>query len=489
MERFVDITGACATEAEFYLSAAEGNLEAALRAYTGCNQEDLRIYAGTKGRFKIIAQDTDTREYAVALYGEDGSHLGTFDWASGEPMPSPQEGADDDLENPDAWPISQETWRRWQRVNEEREKDATEDLEVTVRAHAGTWLTASPRYDPGEGSRLLPVGSKVIPLNSETRCCQMEVTVPAKDGETLRGWVHAHDVVGWKEGRQYEPMDYADWWETPWDVKAVEMSIWVRENSCTPEEIGEELWMLGLPSGNQRSNFLAELRAQKECTYVALGLGRLSRNGWQVCSETSHVTIGYLAWMWPSERAKLQEILVGILKRWRVLPPAERPTKLTRFRQFEVMTQEEKARTSRSNAGSYECRSARVGIMRRAYMELLIEEGRIDTPFRPEDEPIDDLVRRVHERDQHELRQAALRACNLRGVEELGGLLRLDRASDGLGESAELQDLLQYLTNAICHFASAFRRTNEGKLVHPCLACEERWHVSQQTNWLRRTMD
>ena len=124
--------------------------------------------------------------------------------------------------------------------------------------------------------------------------------------------------------------------------------------------------------------------------------------------------------------------------------------------------------------------------MRREYLELLIEEGRIDTPFRKEDERIDDLVRRVHERDQHELQQAALRACNLRGVEELGGLLRLDRASDGPGESAELQDLLQYLTNAICHFSSAFRRTNEGKLVHPCLTWPERWHASWQTGWLRR---
>ena len=133
-----------------------------------------------------------------------------------------------------------------------------------MRAHAGTWLTASPRYDSGEGSRLLPVGSKVIPLKQETRGCQMEVTVPAEEGETSRGWVDAHDVVGWKEGRQYLHMDNAGWWLTPWLVRGVEMGIWVRENRCTPESVGEELWLLGSSSGKHPTNFLAEFKAQKE---------------------------------------------------------------------------------------------------------------------------------------------------------------------------------------------------------------------------------
>ena len=70
-----------------------------------------------------------------------------------------------------------------------------------------------------------------------------------------------------------------------------------------------------------------------------------------------------------------------------------------------------------------------------------------------------------------------------------GGLLKLDTARAGLGNSRDLQDLLMYLSHAICHFGSAHRRTEEGKLVHPLLAWEGGWHMSWQTGWMRRAQD
>ena len=82
-----------------------------------------------------------------------------------------------------------------------------------------------------------------------------------------------------------------------------------------------------------------------------------------------------------------------------------------------------------------------------------------------------------------------MRAQELVSVADQGGLLRLDIARAGLGDSRDLQDLLMYLSHAICHFGSAHRRTEEGKLVHPLLAWEGGWHVSWQTGWLQRELD
>ena len=149
------------------------------------------------------------------------------------------------------------------------------------------------------------------------------------------------------------------------------------------------------------------------------------------------------------------------------------------------MTKEEEARARRSNVGGHDYRNARVGIMRREYVEVLLNEGRIDTAFKPEGEGLQELVWRVHERDQEEMLQAEQRVEGLAGVRELNGFLHLEGTIDGLGASAEVRDLLHYLSCAILHFASAFKRTARGKLVHPCLTWPDRWHASWQTGWLR----
>ena len=49
--KFMDITGATAAVSENHLSATSWSMEAAVRSCAGCDQEDMRIFAGTKGTF------------------------------------------------------------------------------------------------------------------------------------------------------------------------------------------------------------------------------------------------------------------------------------------------------------------------------------------------------------------------------------------------------------------------------------------------------
>ena len=137
---------------------------------------------------------------------------------------------------------------------------------------------------------------------------------------------------------------------------------------------------------------------------------------------------------------------------------------LTRHRKAEVLSEEEKERMDRTGSKDYECRSVNIGAMRQAYLQQLIGEGRIRAPTRDEDEPLENYFRRVHERDSNELEAARTRAQELVSVADQGGWLKLDTARTGLGNSRDFQDVLMYLSHAICHFGSAHRKTEEGKL-------------------------
>ena len=101
-----------------------------------------------------------------------------------------------------------------------------------------------------------------------------------------------------------------DWWDEPWTIRAVELCIWVRENKAEQEVIGKGLRDLGFEDGKHLNNFMREYLRRQECTYVALGIGRPVRDGWQVACDRCHITVGFAAWMWGSERSRLQDILV-----------------------------------------------------------------------------------------------------------------------------------------------------------------------------------
>ena len=72
VERFTDITGTDREVAERHLAEAGGNLEAALQSYTNCTQEDLRIRAGSKGRFRILSKDPSAKSLKSHCFARTG---------------------------------------------------------------------------------------------------------------------------------------------------------------------------------------------------------------------------------------------------------------------------------------------------------------------------------------------------------------------------------------------------------------------------------
>ena len=57
------------------------------------------------------------------------------------------------------------------------------------------------------------------------------------------------------------------------------------------------------------------------------------------------------------------------------------------------------------------------------------------------------------------------------------GILDMLSCDAGLGgTSFEMQDLLEYLADAVQYYSPAYGRTNAGKLVLPYLTHPTRWH-------------
>ena len=235
-----------------------------------------------------------------------------------------------------------------------------------------------------------------------------------------------------------------------------------------------------------RERLLDEVKREGHCTYVALSLGRPRKGHWRVCGTKCHITIGYAAPMDAKERKKLGEILNEIVEGWVRLAPAARPRALTRFRRFQLQTVEERDRERASSASFGAYRNGGKALMSRATVERYLQEDLVYTPHVPEDQTLVELVRRTWVRDGEELRSAEARVPGLSTDVATTGELRLACASDGLGASHDIRDLLCYLRDATGHWASCFKRNQKEQLVPPNLTWESHWHMSWQDGWVRR---
>ena len=120
----------------------------------------------------------------------------------------------------------------------------------------------------------------------------------------------------------------------------------------------------------QRELWLDEYCILRECTYIALGLGKpvqggANADGWRCATERSYITIGYAAWMNGIERKQLQNTLVDTPDGWRNLAPKRRPMELTRHRRAEKLTLKEKLRVEKAEAErggpqDYHCESVKI---------------------------------------------------------------------------------------------------------------------------------
>ena len=86
----------------------------------------------------------------------------------------------------------------------------------------------------------------------------------------------------------------------PWEVRAAERSVWVRENCAELTEIERVLHDMRFDDAKQRGLLINEYRDFQECTYIALGLGKpvqagATADGWRCTTDRCHVIIGYAA--------------------------------------------------------------------------------------------------------------------------------------------------------------------------------------------------
>ena len=132
------------------------------------------------------------------------------------------------------------------------------------------------------------------------------------------------------------------------------------------------------------------------------------------------------------------------------------------------------------------CRSGTVVFMSEATVARYLQEELVYTPHVPEGQTLQDVVRRTRVRASEELRCAEARVSGLSTDVATTGELRLALASDGLGDSHDIRDLLHYLRDAMGHWASCFKRNSRGQLVRPNLTYPSHWHMSWQGGWVRR---
>ena len=384
--------------------------------------------------------------------------------------------------------------RKEQAEARERGRDDLAAIHARLRTLGMYVLRSLPRSDsaPATGG-LISSGQAVELLSTEPQGDFVRVRARNDDtqgsGAAVQGWIHVDRLTATFDEQEYRLLTEEEWWNQAWTVSAEELGVWVRRHEDHDSTLKEELALAGEADDKvaaQRERLLDEVKREGHCTYVALSLGRPRKGHWRVCGTKCHITIGYAAPMDATQRQQLGEMLNEVVEGWVRLAPASRPLGLTRFRQFQLQTVEERDRERASKVGFGTCRSGSVACMSRVTLERYLQEDLVYTPHVPKDQTLQEVVRRTWVRDGEELRRAEARVLGLSTHVATTGELRLARASDGLGASHDIRDLLCYLGDAMGHWSSCFKRNPEGKLVRPNLTWESHWHMSWQDGWVRR---
>ena len=384
--------------------------------------------------------------------------------------------------------------RQEQAEARERGRDDLAAIHARLRTRGMYGLRLLPRSDsaPAMGG-LISSGQAVELLSTVPVSDFVRVRTRNDDtqigGAAVEGWIHVDQLTAEFDKQEYRLITEAEWWWQAWTVSTNELGVWVRRHVDHNSTLNEELALAG-EAGNEvaahRKRLLDEVKREGHCTYVALSLGRPRKGHWRVCGTKCHITIGYAAPMDSTQRDQLGKMLNEVVEGWVRLAPASRPFGLTRFRRFQLQTVEERDRERASNVGFGTCRSGTVVLMPEATLERHLRDDLVYTPYVSDGQTLQDVVRRTWVRDGEELRRAQARVWGFSTDAATTGELLLARASDGLGESHDIRDLLCYLKNAMWHWASCFKRTSTGQLVPPNLTSDSHWHMSWQDGWVRR---
>ena len=306
-----------------------------------------------------------------------------------------------------------------------------------------------------------------------------------------QGWIRIKHVLAWDDRRFYRALGDESWYGHHWKVTTSDTSVWVTRGGRRWDEIADELVHMGLADKEERKHLrqVRDMVMAEGYTYIALSLGHPYReNDWEVCSDRCHISVAYAAIMHEGDMAALRGVLMGVLEQWQLLPPMERPEKLTRCRKFMTLTKEE-ARPRRDDqrglSGSYTKRT--IAELPWRVIQKMITERRIDTIDVEREADLPEFIRRCWERDVRRIEDARERA---RKLDPHQGTLDLVGCDHGLGfASHEMSDLLLYIGDAIRHWASASTRAQDeqglptGPLIRPYVVDERSWHVSRQGDW------
>ena len=385
--------------------------------------------------------------------------------------------------------------RKAQAAERERGRD---NMTVVLKHLRTTTRICYLRQHPHERSEgvqggLLQCGQPVVLLTDmptqDFVCVRATYVTDVGDEVSREGWLHVCWIGARYDGQEYKLLTESEWWKGEWTVSTAELGVWVRRNEDTEASLRDELALAGESDRRvaaARARPLEETKRCGHCTYIALSLGRPRQAEWKVCDLKCHVTVGYAAPMEAREREKLADILNDIVVGWTHMSPSVRPRRLSRFRQFQLQTEKQRDEERRSSLGWGGCRRGPVVQMSQETVDRYLREDLVYTPHLTNEETIESVVRRTWQRDGRELEAAEARVAGLSTDIAEKKTLRLPTASRGLGDSADIRDLLCYIGDAMLHFAACYRRDPQGKLVRPSITGEPFWHMSWQGGWARR---
>lgn len=326
-------------------------------------------------------------------------------------------------------------------------------------------LLESPYVHDSDGKLvdLIPFQA-VFPETCELQSGYLRVKVGEQSG-----FVHVKHIIWLEDGVRYKQLNDDQWWNKSWMIESCCCSIRVSHaHGATLEELEAELSEIGIEKKDKKQSVSCILDGY---TYVSLEVGcPYAADRRTQASKRCHFTIAYAATMWDHHMDELKKVLTRVLECYFEKEPKDRPWELQRFRTFFFKDE---------NSGNYdlgECKPLIWYTMEE--LEKKMQQDLIEQ--RSTEENLEQIVRRIHARDNLRYNQAKERAEHL---QKHRGELFMDTPSAGLGNSPELLDLLEYLADTTYYWSPCHFVKPNGKLRPPCVTTPDRWHCSRQGDW------
>ena len=82
--------------------------------------------------------------------------------------------------------------------------------------------------------------------------------------QTVDGWIDIRCLEGSAPGYDFRPVTDQEWWEEPWQVRAADLAIWVREGGRSYDEVEQDLAIMDVENKHTRELREMFIRAMVE---------------------------------------------------------------------------------------------------------------------------------------------------------------------------------------------------------------------------------